>query len=221
VFTNNGAEIGSSAINGELASVTVNTLPAGTNQIVASYAGDGTHAAVKSGTLNITIAQPASDFTLSGGSNSISLSEGGSAQTTFTVAGNASMTGTVQLSCLGLPSTMQCAFSPASISISPSASQRTTLTVTAANKVAENRSNPILPMATVAFGLCLPLLTRKRRRAILLCPFLLLLGMMGMMTGCGGSSPKVAQTYNFTVVAQANTASGTVSHSTPMQVVVR
>ena len=220
VFTNNGAEIGSSAINGELASLTVDTLPAGTNQIVASYAGDGTHAAVKSGALNITIAQPVSDFTLSGGSNSISLSEGGSAQTTFTVEGNASMTGTVRLSCLGLPSTIQCSFSPASISISPSASQRTTLTVTAANKVAENRSNPILPMTTVAFGLCLPLLTRKRRRAILLCPLLLLLGMMGMMTGCGGSGTKTPQTYNFTVVAQASTASGTVSHSIPMQVVV-
>lgn len=221
VFTNNGSEIGSSTISGELASLTIDTLPVGTNQIVASYAGDGTHAAVKSDALNIVIAQPASDFSLNSGSSSISLTEGGSAQATFTVAANAELAGTVQFSCLGLPSTLQCTFTPSSISISPSASQSTSLTVTAAKHVAENRGNAALPITTVAFALCLPLLLGKRRRMHFLCLLLLPLGMMGMVAGCGGSGTKAAQTYHFTVVAQATTTSATVSHSIPMQVVVK
>jgi hypothetical protein len=93
--------------------------------------------------------------------------------------------------------------------------------VTAAKHVAENRGNAALPITTVAFALCLPLLLGKRRRMHFLCLLLLPLGMMGMVAGCGGSGTKAAQTYHFTVVAQATTTSATVSHSIPMQVVVK
>ncbi len=113
-----GGLIGSAVTlsNGQ-AQVVANSLPSGSQLIIASYSGD-TNSAPSQGTLTEAVT-PGPDFNITFAPATVTVSSpGASATTTITVAGSNGYNGVINFSaasCTGLPSESMCSFSPASI----------------------------------------------------------------------------------------------------------
>jgi hypothetical protein len=142
-FYNNGSAnpLGTGNVSGGTASLTISTLPAGTNSVVAIY--QGVNAASTSSPAAVTVIQP--DFTLTSSAlTPTSISAGQSASATLTLApvngstqtinftnSISSNTGSSPGSCtVGLPTGALCTFNPTSITLDGIHSQTVTLVIT-------------------------------------------------------------------------------------------
>jgi hypothetical protein len=155
------------------------------------------------------------------GSPAVTVTSGQSASVPLSVTGAASYTGTVTLTCAGLPASASCTFDPATVTLAGGAPQSSTLTVsTAAGNTAGTK--PLLGpgMTTLSCGVFaggLLLLWPKRRR-----PYWMIIALAGftlLPLGCGGNSSSStsksnntpAGTYTFQVIATAGTTQSTTS----------
>ncbi len=140
---------------------------------------------------------PTPDFALSAANPSGTVMPGAAAQTSITVTPSGGFTGTVSLSCSGLPQGASCSFSPASVAVTGGAVS-TTVTITTAAPVAQLRQpvpnapcSPWLPSGIVLAAMLPPLRTIRGRRhrgvgfGRISC--LILLSAM-FLAACGGSS---------------------------------
>jgi hypothetical protein len=152
-FYNNGSAnpLGTSNVSGGTASLTVSTLPAGTNSVVAIY--QGINAPSTSSPAAVTVIQP--DFTLSataltpssisaGQSTSATLTltpVNGSTQTINFTNSTSSNTGSSPGSCTaGSPTGALCTFNPTSITLDGIHSQNITLVITTLPNMASGSS---------------------------------------------------------------------------------
>jgi len=179
----------------------------------------------------------ASNFTVTAGPNSQSVTAGSSASYVVYVSSQAGFSGTVALNCAGpLPAGISCSFSPASVTVGSSGTASAKLTVTTAAPTALLRAPgknvwlPLyaawLPLSGIALA-GLGLGSRRRRMGIglaclLMISFLLLLvacGGGGTSSGGGGGGGGGTQpgTYNITI----NASAGSMQHTTAVALTVQ
>jgi FG-GAP-like repeat/FG-GAP repeat len=157
-----------------------------------------------------------------GGSPTVTVTSGQSASVPLNVTGAASFTGSVTLTCTGLPAGASCTFNPATLTLAGGTPQSSTLTVSiaAGNMAGMVKPFPGPSMTTLSCGIfagSLLLLWPKRRRTYWM--ILALVGFTLLPLGCGGnqslstskSNNTPAGTYNFQVIATAGMTQATTS----------
>jgi hypothetical protein len=205
-FFDAGTAIGTAAIdaNGNASFVT-SSLAVGTHAITASYAGNANFGASVSGVVNEVILAYAGNFSITVAPSSASVYTGAAAEFTVAVAPTGGWNGNVTLSCTQLPANASCAFGSSTIA---GGDGTTSLKIqTAAPQHATGDSSGRFPWvggAGTGLALALLMLPFRLRRSRLLMAALLMVGMGGMLTGCGagpvtgGTPPGV---YNISVNA--------------------
>jgi FG-GAP-like repeat len=153
------------------------------------------------------------------GSPSVTVASGQNASVPLNVTGTAGYTGSVALTCTGLPSGASCTFNPATLNLAGGTPQSSMLTISTASGNMAGMVKPFLgPGMTIlscgVFAGSLLLLWPKRRRAYWM--ILALAGVTLLPLGCGGNSSSTSKsnntpagTYNFQVIATAGTTQTT------------
>ena len=199
---------------------------AGSHPIVASYAGTGSN----TGTLNLLV----SGFSVSSNKMSANAPSGQTDSFTLNVNAFSGFTGTVDLSCSGMPSPGACNLSAPSVTFTngtstvPVVMTVTTLSVTTASA----KSGSSLPAGMFFACLC-PLFllgSRRVRRSFLVVPLMFCVLAVGVgISGCNGSVSQSAKTTTtatvnrvpkgtYTVTVTATAGSNTVQ--VPITIVV-
>jgi hypothetical protein len=224
-FYDNGTSLGQVQVSGGAASLTLSSLPVGTDAITASYSGDANFNAAKASTaVDVTVSALAPAFTLGAPTpGSLSVNQGQSGTATFTIAANATFSGTVSLTCAGAPSETSCSISPASVALTPgqSATVSAIVATTVPNNYNEAANRPADWTKTVGgislAGLFLFFLpgARRTRRGIWTMVLIVGLGLtlVGGLTGCGNGGYKFTGTPvgNSTITVTATSGSLTQS----------
>jgi hypothetical protein len=154
-----------------------------------------------------------------GGSPAVTVTSGQSASVPLSVRGAANYTGSVTLTCGGLPASASCTFAPATLALAGGAPQSSTLTVSTApgNTAGMVGPFPGPGMTTLRiFAGGMLLLWPKRRRAYWM--IVALAGFILLPVGCGGNSSSTSKstntpagTYTFQVIATAGTTQSATS----------
>jgi uncharacterized protein (TIGR03118 family) len=198
------------------------TVSGGSNTNVYFVAGlaneaHGLLAAISNGT--VSGASPT--FAFSSSAPAATVPDGNSATFTLAAAPVNGFSGTVTLSCTGLPMNSNCIFTPTSLNVTSGAAATTTLTITTmGSKTTMGLLRSQHKTPTLAFASLLPLslLLLLRRRNIssraprlftALALLILASATIGLILGCGGTSaPAVTPTGASTVVVKATSSSG-------------
>jgi hypothetical protein len=208
-FTSNGALLGSTTPADGVATLTVDSLPVGTDIVTATFAGDANHNQ-SSASISITVAPVTPSFLLSATTPTLSLTQGASGSVVVTVAANSTFNGVVQLTCTGAPAEVSCTPSPASVTLIPGqSSDASILIVTTPPNNTSQASNSSLAgtLGGITFsGFVFMLWPRRRRldRVLSVLAFAALaLTSIGALSGCGASGNKypgaVAGNYTLSV----------------------
>jgi hypothetical protein len=225
-FYDNGMSLGSVAVSGGGASLTLSTLPVGGDVITAAYSGDSNfNPATASTGVTVTVTALAPAFTLSAATpTSLSFTQGASGVVTVTLTSNATFSGSVALSCAGMPSESSCTISPATITLggNQTAAVSIVVTTTPPNNTYEAKSVPAGWGKTTAAISCAGLLvllwpgSKRRRRGLwtLLCIVCLGLAATGALTGCGNGGDKYPGTTVGTSTLTVTATSGSITQST-------
>ncbi len=212
------------------ATLTLNTLAAGTHSIAAYYS-DGNGASnflpSTSPAVKITINVPVPDMSLSLSSTSLSVtSSGPSSPVTLTVSSVAGMTGQVSFACSGLPLGLACNFTPAQGTLPSNGSVTSSFTVseTSAAKTASAmgsfKSYGGIGLFVVSIAL-LYQIAKGRKHIRTFAWVLALVGLSSVvaLTGCGSNNNSNHPTGSATVLVSAT--SGGTTRSIPMTVNVQ
>jgi uncharacterized protein (TIGR03118 family) len=144
------------------------------------------------GSLSVASAGGA-DFTVGATQSTLTVARGGSSSIEIDVTGMGGFTGSVALSCTGLPSQTSCDFSPPSVTAG-SAAVHSTLTVSAASTYARAdflHMHQVMLLSLLSMGVggfCFVGSLRRRSKAIITGVFGLLLLAVVLQTACGGGS---------------------------------
>jgi len=215
VFSANNTAIGAATLNAQgVATLTVSSLPAGSNTITATYP-ETRNFLGSTAQLNAPVVIGTPTFTLSSGPSSLAVSPGQAGLLTLNLTPMFGYTGIVNLSCSGLSKNSQCSFQPSSITLGGSATVNVPVLIEigplglkqGGNKTAQlHRPSPAhnLPLLLPAVIFWLPgaeplfddrnkQLKRKSRsksgKMLLLIALLAIsAGMLGL-SGCVGMSP--------------------------------
>jgi hypothetical protein len=221
----NGNSIAAASLN-----VAGRSLSQGSNNIAATYSGDGNYTASTAAAVSVTYTGP---FSLTSSNGSVTIASGSSATTGLTLTANgAPLSAAVSFSCPAAPAGITCSFSPATIAAG-AASGQSTLTINGTfptgnvrhATVAHNSDNSFM---TATGGIALSAMLflfaapgKRRRHGWLPLCVIAIISMVPL--GCGGNgAPSLANTStiltvtpasgvqgsNFTFTALINTASG-------------
>jgi len=186
------------------------------------------------GTLTITSGGPVPDFTPSLSTPTLTIQDGHVGQATLTVTPVNYYSGTLNLSCTGLPANVSCVFSPSPLSVPLKLT--TTLTISTSNAAivgALRQSGNTIYSAAIAgwaslfFGLVLAWQRKRLARyktiwgiAMAVC----LGGLAASLTACGGSSSTAingdAAPGTTTIQIVAADANGGPTHSIPLVITI-
>ncbi len=227
--------LGTVAVTSSGASLTLSSLPVGTDVITATYTGD-TNFVAASGINSTTVAVTAAPTTFTLGSvtpSSITLVQGQSGVLTLAVNASAAFAGTVALACTGMPAETSCTINPYSVPLTASQTANVSIVVatTAPNNTSEARNH--MPggktLGGAAFAtLCLILLPARRSRRFRTLTMALLvvlgLGAAGSLSGCSSGNTSSGSgtyvypgtpvgTYTFTVTATSGGTTQTAAFS--------
>ncbi len=236
-FLDHAVVVGSAAVSAQgSAAFTTTALAAGTHSLTAQYSGDSTFAASAAAAVSLTVAAAQADFTIAASPTSGSVAAGASAAATVTLTPSGGFSGTVALTCAGLPAGAACSFSPASVSLAGTAAAAD-LTISTATPMAQMKSRPIrnpldpfAPDGMILAGMMAPFVTRMRRResrararnalhwaGILLIGAAALHGCGGGHGSSGGTPPPAGGTppgnYTITVTATSGSTSHTATYA--------
>jgi CSLREA domain-containing protein len=212
-----------------VATLTVTTLPVGTDTITAAYSGDAHYVGSTAQGAVTVAAAPTPSFTLGLSAPSVSLTGAASATETLIVTPMNGFKEVVTFACSGLPANTTCSFSPATVR--PGGSAPVTAALTIARDVATAAfgapapSTPEDPRSLVALLVTGPALTGcRRRKASRARRALAMLALVGVsvivlgsaLTGCGSSdspAPVTTPTPVSTAVTVTATAGGVVQQT--------
>ncbi len=176
---------------GAVVSFNANVTTASTCTIVATQPGDNVNWAAAapvtlSFTVNPTGQTPSINLNLS--LSALTIQPGTSGLTQLTITSMNNFTGSLALTCSGLPSGYTCSANPNPVTIAEGGTATTTITVTPpATSAMVHHDSPLAPLAAVAFALGF-LGFRKRTRLQLLIVLALGLTALGALSACGGSA---------------------------------
>ena len=189
-----------------MATLSIATLPVGTDTVTATYAAAGNFAASSSppATLIVTAApvKPPASYALAANPTSLTVQVGQTATTTLTVTPAGGYSGTIAWSCSNLPANVSCAFAQNQVTLSGNDQVVTVALKIATTQQAENRA-PQSPLNPTLFALAfwwpggltgLAIFMRKRilhqkRSSWQLCLFLVCVWAFAAgLSGCGSSS---------------------------------
>jgi len=197
IWYDGSKSLGQSAVDaGGEASLLTELTQAGAHGIVAAYTGSGSNI----GTLNLQV----SGFSVSTNASSASAPSGLTDSFALKVNGFSGFTGTVDLSCSGMPSPGVCSLSATSVTLTNgTASVPVVLTVTTSSQTtAAAQTGSGLPAGMVlAFLGPLFLLGLKRgRRSLLAIPLMFCAFVVGTgVIGCGGGAAKTTASTTSTI----------------------
>lgn len=200
-----------------VATLSVSTLSSGTHSITAIFRETNNYT-TSAGTLTQTIAAPTGSFTLAASQPLPAARSTGQSVYQLTLNSIGIFSGTIALSCSGLPAGGSCAFSSAP-TLAPGGTATVTMTVTTpvthAALIApstKTSTTNLAPLAAVAiFPFELPAISallssfcRRRSGAVIRRLFVLtaFISALTALTGCGASgvsAPPVSQTSSYTV----------------------
>ena len=229
---------GDTGVNVTYSTTATTTSPAGTYPITATISGSSAgnyYQTIVPGTLTINPVTPDFSFSVASGSLTVASGQTGSIAAQVTPVGG--LTGTLSLTCAGLPQYASCslaggsALSGAATTATVQISTQTTTTSTAA---AQSRVSQLRGLAggfgvLAALLVCLPTRRRPRWLVLLLAAGLLPGGVV--LSGCGSSTSapttphtvtenSPAGTYNVTLTLTA-TGATTVTHTQPLTLIVQ
>jgi hypothetical protein len=219
--------LGTAQLSGGTGNYTTASLGVGTHAITAMYAGSAQFAASTSSVLEQVIAQPAAgDFAVNITPGARTVFRGATASVAVAVTSEGGFSGTVALSCSGLPAESSCGFAPGTMT----GSGGSTLTITTADWHPETRADGRSGVpwrggagGGLALGFVVMLLPRRwrRRGGYLVCLGLIA---MGASSGCGslklvGGTP--AGTYAIQIVGTSVVNGQTVRHSATEMLTVK
>jgi hypothetical protein len=241
-FYSNGKPFSIIGLGNGVATVAVDFLPAGSDVITATYAGDGNFIPEASmNLLTITVTPTAGSFTVGPASPaSVTVSPGASAVVSVPVVSGSSFAGTVTLSCSGAPAESTCIVNPVSVTLVPStgsviSSQTVSVVITTTGNSAENHMPSFGGSAAGALGgvsiagiflLVLPKRRSKGWKSMTLTVLLFCgLGLCSVaaLTGCGsssGSAPAQNGTPAGTSTITVTGTSGSITQSTTFTLTV-
>lgn len=216
-FNSGTTTLGTAPVQNGAATLQISYASAGTYSFEAAYSGDENNTASVSANATITIVPP--DFSLAANPQTLSLQPGQSGTVTLTLTPQGGYTGSVSLSCAGLPSEATCSFSPATLNATGSSAVSTQLTILTTAAVAENREEfPGLPAGGVALAALLGVATAPRAKRqwmarLRATGLMVLLAAIWMAAqGCGGgSTSKTTTTTTTSQQANPGTPAGTYS----------
>src|SRR5580704_8150267 len=226
-FVDGAKQIGTSSLNGSVATLSISTLSAGAHSITAAYGGDTNFTASTSSAVNLAVAAP--DFGLSSGAlNPSSIAPGKSAQSTVTVTPFGGLDpSTVALTCKISPAVTPAATCSLAVISVANNTGTATLTVTAAGPTAALTS-PAGRMGSgtlFMLGLMIPAILfvgsgmnkPARRKLVMFSLVFLVIGGCVFQVACGGggggsnttppptgNSGTPAGTYSVVVTGSAN-----------------
>jgi hypothetical protein len=211
--------IGTAVVTGGTASISMLAPQPGTYTATASFSSQADFAASQSSVVSFTVEAPATtppappvapgSFTLGLSNTSVSLGKSDTASLQVMVAAVQGYTGTIQLNCSGLPSTVSCNFAPAAVDLTGKQATSTLVFSTQTNNAAY--TSPII--TNVARGILLPwdiigvlgfISGRKRIRGrwrIFATVCLALVCCTMGVTGCGLTVNSATVPYQVTVTA--------------------
>lgn len=242
-FKNGTTTLGTSALDntGKATLTGVQFTTTGTYSLTAVYGGDSTFTGSTSAVVSQNITG-APDFTITVNPTSLSIQRGGTGSATITVTPINGFTGTVNVSCAGVPANTACRLAPAAITVTSGAAtgSLTIATDTLARLdvpgnglfLASNSTGKRLPFSMMlgtcalgmffaagATGLRKPN-SRKRKLMGMLLLGLVLMGVL-MMPACGGSGgPKSPIGSSNVTVTATSASSGSVSHAVTLNVTI-
>lgn len=214
--------------SGGQAAFSTSNLAAGQHSLTVSYSGDSNFLAASSPNLT----QAITDFQISLGTSSQTVSAGGAANYSLALTPVAGLTGSIAVVCSQLPSLTTC--DPLTVSLN---GQPSTVTLTVRTTAPQSRHRPIqaagLGWITVAFATFLPW---RRRTYLRLLGTLFAFTLIGFSIGCGGSGgssgggskPPTTTTPGtpsgstaFTVTSSITAGGQTLTHTTSATLVVQ
>jgi hypothetical protein len=224
-FYNGTRLLGTAPVNSSgVATLVISNLPIGSDSVTAAYSGNYIFAASTSSAVVFTI-QAAPTFRVTAPQTPVTVTQGGSAKVTVTVAPvGGTYSGVVTMSASGMPSGTTVSFNKPTV-IPGSAGQSTVMTIQTSTQVSslQPRHGSHFPLGPIslAAGICLISSGRKlgrKRLALLFAAAALVAGTL-VMAGCQGlGAPKTqTQSYGITVTG----TSGSLQSSTTVTVIVQ
>jgi sugar lactone lactonase YvrE len=207
-------------------SVTFNPASAGTDVATLSVSDNAPGSPQTSSLAGVATAlPPAADFSIVATPASQSVASGSSATYQVTIASvSGAFTQQVALAASGLPAGATASFAPASVTPGSAGSTSTLTIQTGAQQASASgdRTRWALPVGLVSAALLIVPFRRRRRMLFSLGCLALLLGLSGALTACGGGfavpqANATPATYTVTVTG----TSGSLQHSTSVQITVR
>jgi hypothetical protein len=215
-FLDGSTVLGSSAVSGGAATLSVATLALGAHTMTATYSGDANFLGGTSNTVTETVLDLG--LTLASGSTaSQTVSAGGMATYTLAISptGGTTFPSALTFTASGLPTGATATFSPSAI---PAGSGATNVTLTIQTVKTTAMLAPVEGLAVAALAMLVLPFRMKRRLVRLACVGALLVVASVAVTGCGsGSVTSQPQSYNVVVTV----ASGSLNHTTTVTLVVQ
>ncbi len=219
-FDDGKTQIGTATVTNGTATFSTNSLALGAHGLAGYYVVNNNYSASSSAVSTLTVYANSPDMTLRLSTNSVNLAYGAtSSPVSLQVDSRSGLTGTVTLSCAGLPVGVTCSFNPAQPTITAGGQATSSLTISGASVRAAGIP---LPKGTGAFFMTpvyLFLLWRVRKDArklrMLVCALLLSVISLGWLTACSGGS-KTTQPIPGSQTILVIATSGTTTKSTPL-----
>lgn len=126
-FDGSSTPAGSTALSAGAAQFSTSSLSVGNHTVVATFASSNSNF---QGSSSTTLMQSISDFSISASPSSLTVSRSHSGTYTLTLSPLGGLTGTVSLSCSGVPSHTTCSISPSSVTLNGTSSAQATVTIT-------------------------------------------------------------------------------------------
>jgi len=214
IFYAGTTSLGSNTLSGNTASLTVTGLPVGTDCITAMYSGDSNYVTTTSSCTNIVVSP---GFGVTATSTALAFQPNYQEAQTYLVVNPGGLTNTLTFACQGLPSKLNCLFTPATLPLTGlTTAQNVQLLVSNSGATASVHGGPLekmsdarkvslamLPFAALALFLGL----RRRRLPVLLVIAMLSLVASTALSGCGNGGPtaleQAAGSYSFTVTVNS------------------
>jgi hypothetical protein len=219
-FQDGSTALGQAALDGTgTATLTVNTLALGQHTISASFLATPQYTASSPLTASLTIYANDPDLALLLSAASVTVTSGAtSSPLNLQVTSKWGLAGPVVFTCAGLPKGASCNFAPSQVTLTAGSSATTSLTVTSTKQAAELRSS-LGVFAAVILPLQLLWWRRKGSAIRFLCA-MLMVGALGLLSGCAGrtAAPVTQPTAN-TVLVTAT--AGNISRSVPINLTVQ